>query len=66
MANKLTKRRYNELLTARNHYFKFGDFLFKPGEGGKVTNRSLNNMSTLGEGITKAVGTAISSPRIQY
>lgn len=58
MANKLTKRRYNELLTARNHYFKFGDFLFKPGEGGKVTNRSLNNMSTLGEGITKAVGTA--------
>ena len=58
MANKLTKRRYNELLTARNHYFKFGDFLFKPGESGKVTNRSLNNMSTLGEGITKAVGTA--------
>lgn len=58
MTNKLTKRRYNELLTARNHYFKFGDFLFKPGEGGKVTNRSLNNMSTLGEGITKAVGTA--------
>ena len=59
MANKLTKRRYNELLTARNHYFKFGDFLFKPDESGKVTNRSLNNMSTLGEGITKAVGTAI-------
>ncbi len=58
MANKLTKRRYNELLTARNHYFKFGDFLFKPGESGKVTNRSLNNMSTLGEGITKAVSTA--------
>lgn len=58
MANKLIKRRYNELLTARNHYFKFGDFLFKPGESGKVTNRSLNNMSTLGEGITKAVGTA--------
>lgn len=58
MANKLIKRRYNELLTARNHYFKFGDFLFKPGEGGKVTNRSLNNMSALGEGITKAVGTA--------
>lgn len=58
MANKLTKRRYNELLTARNHYFKFGDFLFKPDESGKVTNRSLNNMSTLGEGITKAVGTA--------
>lgn len=58
MANKLTKRRYNELLTARNHYFKFGDFLFKPGESGKVTNRSLNNMSALGEGITKAVGTA--------
>ena len=58
MANKLIKRRYNELLTARNHYFKFGDFLFKPDESGKVTNRSLNNMSTLGEGITKAVGTA--------
>lgn len=58
MANKLTKRRYNELLTARNHYFKFGDFLFKPDKSGKVTNRSLNNMSTLGEGITKAVGTA--------
>lgn len=59
MANKLTKRRYNELLTARNHYFKFGDFLFKPDESGKVTNRSLNNMSTLGEGITKAAGTAV-------
>jgi hypothetical protein len=59
MANKLTKRRYNELLTARNHYFKFGDFLFKPDESRKVTNRSLNNMSTLGEGITKAVGTAV-------
>lgn len=59
MANKLIKRRYNELLTARNHYFKFGDFLFKPDESGKVTNRSLNNMSTLGGGITKAVGTAI-------
>lgn len=58
MANKLIKRRYNELLTARNHYFKFGDFLFKPDESGKVTNRSLNNMSTLGEGITKAVSTA--------
>lgn len=58
MANKLIKRRYNELLTARNHYFKFGDFLFKPGKSGKVTNRSLNNMSTFGEGITKAVGTA--------
>lgn len=59
MANKLIKRRYNELLTARNHYFKFGDFLFKPGEGGKVTNRSLNNMSALGEGITKAASTAV-------
>lgn len=58
MANKLIKRRYNELLTARNHYFKFGDFLFKPDESGKVTNRSLNNMSTLGEGITKAISTA--------
>lgn len=58
MANKLTKRRYNELLTARNHYFKFGDFLFKPDKSGKVTNRSLNNMSTLGDGITKAVSTA--------
>lgn len=58
MANKLIKRRYNELLTARNHYFKFGDFLFKPDKSGKVTNRSLNNMSTLGDGITKAVSTA--------
>lgn len=58
MANKLIKRRYNELLTARNHYFEFGDFLFKPDKSGKVTNRSLNNMSTLGDGITKAVSTA--------
>lgn len=59
MANKLIKRRYNELLTARNHYFKFGDFLFKPGESGKVTNRSFNNLSELGEGITKAASTAV-------
>ena len=59
MANKLIKRRYNELLTARNHYFKFGDFLFKPGESGKVTNRSFNNLSKLGEGITKAASTAV-------
>lgn len=58
MANKLIKRRYNELLTARNHYFEFGDFLFKPDKSGKVTNRSLNNMSTLGDGITRAVSTA--------
>lgn len=58
MANKLIKRRYNELLTARNHYFKFGDFLFKPNESGQVTNRSFNNLSKLGEGITKAASTA--------
>lgn len=59
MANKLIKRRYNNLLTARNHYFKFGDFLFKPDENGQVTNRSFGNMSELGEGITKAVGSAV-------
>lgn len=59
MANKLIKRRYNNLLTGRNHYFKFGDFLFKPDENGQVTNRSFGNMSELGEGITKAVGSAI-------
>ena len=59
MANKLIKRRYNNLLTGRNHYFKFGDFLFKPDESGQVTNRSMGNMSALGEGLTKAAGAAV-------
>lgn len=59
MANKLIKRKYNNLLTARNHYFKYGDFLFKPGDNGQVTNRSFNNMSSLGTGLMSATGTAI-------
>lgn len=59
MTNKLIKRKYNNLLTARNHYFKYGDFLFKPGDNGQVTNRSLNNMSSLGTGLMSAAGTAI-------
>lgn len=50
-------RKHNKLLTARNHYFKFGDFLFKPGPDGQVTNRNIGNMSELGEGILKAAGT---------
>lgn len=58
MANKLIKRRYNNLLTGRNHYFKFGDFLFKPDDNGIVTNRSLGNLSTLGSGLLSAAGAA--------
>lgn len=58
MANKLIKRRYNNLLTGRNHYFKFGDFLFKPDDNGTVTNRSLDNLSTLGSGLLSAAGAA--------
>lgn len=58
MANKLIKRRYNNLLTGRNHYFKFGDFLFKPDDNGTVTNRSLGNLSTLGSGLLSAAGAA--------
>lgn len=59
MANKLIKRRYNNLLTGRNHYFKFGDFLFKPGDNGVVTNRGLNNLSSLGSGLLGAAGSAV-------
>lgn len=59
MANKLIKRRYNNLLTGRNHYFKFGDFLFKPDDNGTVTNRSLGNLSTLGSGLLSAAGAAV-------
>lgn len=59
MANKLIKRRYNNLLTGRNHYFKFGDFLFKPDDSGQVTNRNLDNLSELGTGLLNAAGTAV-------
>lgn len=59
MANKLIKRRPNNLLTGRNHYFKFGDFLFNKDESGQVTNRGFGNMSSLGQGLLGAAGTAV-------
>lgn len=59
MDNKLIKRKYNNLLTGRNHYFRFGDFLFKPDKNGQVTNRGLGNMSDLGKGIMSAAGAAV-------
>lgn len=59
MVNKLIRKRPNRFLSGRNNYFAFGDFLFKPSDDGKVTNRSFDNMSKLGEGITKAAGIAV-------
>lgn len=56
MANKLTRKRYNNLLTGRNRYFAFGDFLFKPDEDGEVTDRSLENLSDTSTGLLKAFG----------
>lgn len=63
MANKLTKRKYNNLLSGRNNYYTTGgqatigsklkNAMFKDGKVG------FNNMTELGEGVTKAVGTAV-------
>lgn len=45
MANKLIKRRYNNLLTARNNYFDAGGFWANPfkGAGGTDTKKSLTS-----------------------
>ena len=45
MANKLIKRRYNNLLTARNNYFDAGGFWANPfkGAGGMDTKKSLTS-----------------------
>lgn len=59
MAKKNSTRRYNKLLYGRNHYFGFGDFLFKPDKNGQVTNRSLGNLSSLGSGLVSAAGNAV-------
>lgn len=56
MAKGKSTWKYNKLLTGRNHYFKFGDFLFKPNESGNITNRGINNLSGLGTGIIGAAG----------
>lgn len=57
MANKLIKRKYNNLLSGRNNYYSLGSQLKNAMfEDGKV---GFNNMTKLGEGITKAVGTAV-------
>lgn len=51
MANKLIKRRYNNLLTARNNYFNAGGFWANPfkGAGGMDAKKAL----------TSAVGSAV-------
>lgn len=59
MNNKLIKRRPNKLLSGRNNYFAFGDFMFNKDEKGNVTDRSLDNLSNTGQGILSAAGTAI-------
>lgn len=59
MANGKSTWKYNKLLTARKNYFKFGDFLFKPGKNGEVTNRNFSNLSSLGEGILSTAGTTV-------
>lgn len=59
MNNKLIKRRPNKLLTGRNNYYAFGDWLFNKNDEGKVTDRSLNNLSNTGQGVLSATGTAI-------
>ena len=59
MNNKLIKRRPNKLLSGRNNYFAFGDFMFNKDEKGNVTDRSLDNLSDTGQGIISATGTAI-------
>ena len=59
MDNKLAKKKYNKLLSGRNHYFKFGDFLFKADDEGNVTNRSLNNLSELGSGLLNFGSSAV-------
>lgn len=45
MANKLTKRRYNNLLTARNNYFDAGGFWANPfkGAGGMDAKKALTS-----------------------
>lgn len=45
MANKLIKRRYNNLLTARNNYFDNGGFWANPfkGAGGMDFKKALTS-----------------------
>ena len=59
MNNKLIKRRPNKLLTGRNNYYAFGDWLFNKNDAGEVTDRSLNNLSDSGQGFLSSIGTAV-------
>lgn len=51
--------KYNKLLTGRNNYYAFGDFMFNKDKDGNVTNRSFGNMSDLGKGVVSAAGQAV-------
>lgn len=59
MNNKLIKRRPNKLLTGRNNYYAWGDWLFNKDSEGNITDRSLDNLSNTGQGVLSATGTAI-------
>ena len=71
MANKLIKRRYNNLLTARNNYFDDGGFWANPfkGEGGMDAKKALTSAagaavgqiggSLIGGGMQSGVGNVL-------
>ena len=80
MANKLIKRRYNNLLTARRNYFwpggpLLGDILNIPGIQGIVGQNPLDSINLKNFGSTQAihnvadlrnsVGSAYAAPKVK-
>ena len=60
MANKLIKRRYNNLLTARNNYFGNGGFELPPVDTSKMLVG--NSIDTALASLSKAQPIAIPNP----
>lgn len=62
MANKLTRKRPNRLLTGRNNYYSFGSFMnnvMGNPENGKLTTGAFKGMSTGASAGLSAAGAAV-------
>ena len=62
MANKLTRKRPNRLLTGRNNYYSFGSFInnvMGNPKDGKLTTGAFKGMSTGAAAGLQAAGTAV-------
>lgn len=67
MANNINNRRYNKLLSYRNHYYGFGDFLNKlvnniqgnPDKNGNITSGLFKGMSGASANLLGSATTAI-------